>query len=216
MKASYFYSFLCLILMTTSCTSKNGSVKKHEEMEIPMAKSQVTEEPAILADPDPTDDIPAEDYLAASSSQEAAEIVRTALQKQFKEDIEKGLLEENARKFVQYEYDLDGDGTNEILVGLIGPYFCGSGGCTQFILDREGNEITKFSVANYPVIIDTNKSNGWNDLIIYSGGENRIIKFDGKKYPSNPSMQPALEADPDASFTKALDFNNENYPWFKF
>ena len=216
MKASYIYSILCLILVATSCTSKEESGKKNEEMEIPVAKAKVSEEPAELKDPDPTDDIPAADYLAESTSQETAEIVIAALQKQFKEDIDKGLLEESARKFVQYEYDLNGDGSNEIMVGLVGPYFCGSGGCTQYILDKNGNVITVFSVADYPVIIGSNKTNDWNDLIIFSGGKNRLVKFDGKKYPSNPSVQPALDTNLEDGLTKALDFTNDKYPWFQF
>ena len=69
-------------------------------------------------------------------------------------------------------------GKKEIFVGLTGSYFCGSGGCTQLILDDQGNLISTFSVSGYPVIIDINKTNGWKDLFIYSGSKNRIVKFD--------------------------------------
>ena len=213
MKKAYFYFGLCLILLVTSCSSKDGTKTKSEEMQLPIAKSKVAKS---LPDPDPTDDIPAEDYLAASTSLVTAEMIKTVLQKEFKEDIEKGLMEEKDRKFVQFEYDLNRDGTNEILVGLVGPYFCGSGGCTQFLVDKEGNVITKFTVAGYPLLIDSNKSNGWNDLIIYSGGKNRVVKFDGKKYPSNPSVQAELEKDPGSRLPRALDFTHDKYPWFKF
>lgn len=99
---------------------------------------------------------------------------------------------------------------------MIGGYFCGSGECTQYILTSQGEIVTKFSVSDYPVIIDTNSTNGWTDLIIFSGNKNRIIKFDGTKYPSNPSIEPAMDATPRDGLTRALDFPNDKYPWFKF
>jgi hypothetical protein len=102
------------------------------------------------------------------------------------------------------------------MVGFTGPYFCGSGGCTQMILDREGNVITQFTVSDYPVVIDNTKSNGWKDLFILSAGQYRIVKFDGKTYPSNPSMQPELKLLPGDGLPRALDFVNEPYPWIKF
>ena len=49
-----------------------------------------------------------------------------------------------------------------------------------------------------------------------SGGKYRIVKFDGKTYPSNPSMQPELKLLPGDGLPRALDFVNEPYPWFKF
>lgn len=216
MKTCSFYLSFFLVLAVSACGSQETSKSESEEMADPTASTELVEKPVVLVDPDPSDDIPADQYQKASVSIETAEIVRSALQKKFTDDIEKGFLEENDRKFVQFEYDLNADGTNEILVGLSGPYFCGSGGCTQFILDKAGNVITIFSVSGYPVIIDANKSNGWNDLLIYSGGKNRIVKFDGTTYPSNPSTLPALAGTPDDKLPRALDFIDDKYPWFKF
>ena len=216
MKTSSFYFALCLIFLSISCTSKESSETNSAETTLQDTTSKAVETSVEMTDPDPADDIAVEEYNAASISLENAEKVKTFLQKQFKDDIEKGLLEETERKFVQYEYDLNDDGNNEILVGLVGPYFCGSGGCTQFVLDQDGNLITAFSVADYPVIIDSTKSNGWKNLIIYSGGKNRVVKFDGKKYPSNPSIEPAQDNILEEGLPRALDFINDKYPWFKF
>jgi hypothetical protein len=142
--------------------------------------------------------------------------VRLTLRDALKKDLEANMIDSISRKFIFFEYDLNDDGKNEIFVGLRGSYFCGSGGCTQYLLDNEGNIITKFTVAGYPVVIDTNKSNGWKDLFIHSGGKDRIVKFDGKKYPSNPSVLPALKGLPGDSLPRALNFINEPYPWFTF
>jgi hypothetical protein len=167
-------------------------------------------------DPDPTDTIPGELYTSGTTSEQTADRVRQTLTSLFKDDLAKNLIDENSRKFIFFEYDLNGDSKNEILVGLTGPYFCGSGGCTQYVLDDQGNVVSTFTVAGYPVIIDNNKTKGWFDLFIYSGGKNRIVKFDGKKYPSNPSVQPALKEFPGDGLTRALNFVNEPYPWFRF
>lgn len=169
-----------------------------------------------IIDPDPTDTIPAEKYGINSSNLKTANIVRLTLQSIYKDDLSKNTIDDYSKKFIFFEYDLNDDGKKEILVGLTGSYFCGSGGCTQFVLDNQGAVISKFTVADYPVVIDTDKSNGWKNLFIRSGGKNRIVKFDGKKYPSNPSLKPELKDIPEDDLQRALDFVNEPYAWFKF
>lgn len=169
-----------------------------------------------IIDPDPTDTIPAGQYGINSSSLKTADIVRLTLQNLYKDDLSKKIIDDYSKRFIFFEYDLNDDGKKEILVGLTGPYFCGSGGCTQYILDNQGAVISKFTVADYPVVIDTQKSSGWKNLFIQSGRKNRIVKFDGKKYPSNPSLQPELKVIPGDDLPRALNFKNEPYAWFTF
>lgn len=169
-----------------------------------------------VVDPDPTDTIPAGKYGINSSSIKTADLIRLTLKDLYKDDLAKNFIEDNSKKFIFFEYDLNEDGKKEILVGLTGGYFCGTGGCTQLVLDSQGNVITQFTVSDYPVVIDTNKTNGWKDLFIYSGGKYRIVKFDGKTYPSNPSILPALKVIPGDGLPRALDFEHEPYAWFKF
>lgn len=169
-----------------------------------------------IIDPDPTDTIPAGQYGINSSNLKTANIVRLTLQNLYKDDLSKKIIDDYSKKFIFFEYDLNDDGKKEILVGLTGPYFCGSGGCTQYLLDNQGAVISKFTVADYPVVIDTEKSSGWKNLFIHSGHKNRVVKFDGKKYPSNPSLQPELKVTPGDGLPRALDFSNEPYAWFKF
>ena len=169
-----------------------------------------------MVDPDPTDTIPADQYGINSSNLKTADLVRLTIKDLYKDDLAKNVIDDYSKRFIFFEYDLNEDGNKEILVGFTGPYFCGTGGCTQLLLDNQGNVITTFSVSDYPVIIDTNKTNGWKDLFIYSGGKNRIVKFDGKKYPSNPSILPELKVTPGDGLPRALDFIHEPYAWFKF
>ncbi len=169
-----------------------------------------------LVDPDTTDTIAAANYTAAATNIQTAEKVRKFLQTEFKEDVDSKALQDGDKKFIQFEYDINDDGKKEIFVGLNGPYFCGTGGCTQFILNEDGTKLANFTVSDYPVVIDNTKTNGYKDLFIMSGGKYRIVKFDGKTYPSNPSTLPELKVVPGDGLPRALNYLNEPYPWFKF
>lgn len=214
MKKVYFFLAMIILVAFGSCKNKNNEAAPAADIST-VTDTVISIKPELI-DPDPTDSIPAEHYGINSSNTQTADLVRLTLQDLYKDDLSKNLIEENSRKFIFFEYDLNEDGKNEIFVGLTGTYFCGSGGCTQLILNDQGNVISTFSVSGYPVIIDKNKTNGWKDLFIYSGSKNRIVKFDGKKYPSNPSVLPELKLIPGDGLTRALNFINEPYPWFKF
>jgi hypothetical protein len=205
-----FLSFVFISLIFTSCK------KEKETTEPVMVEETPVEVAEALVDPDTTDTIPAANYIAASTNPKTAELVKSFLQSKFKSDLDKNLIDEFGRKFIQFEFDINEDGQNEIFVGLNGSFFCGSGGCTQYILNPDGSELSFFTVSDYPIIIDTNKSNGYNDLFIYSGGKNRIVKFDGKKYPSNPSVLTELKVLPGDGLPRALNYLKEPYPWYKF
>ncbi|RYY37932.1 MAG: hypothetical protein EOP46_00830 [Sphingobacteriaceae bacterium] len=153
--------------------------------------------------------------VSAAPDSSTSQIARTFLQQAFKEDISKGFIDSLSRKFTTYIYDLNGDGAKEIFAGLTGPYFCGSGGCTWFLLDSSGKLINRFTVSQYPVYIAKEKTNNWNNLIVLSGGKNHNLKFSGTNYPSNPSVQPVFNGDTE-SLQKALDITTEKYPWRKF
>ncbi|ENG5659807.1 hypothetical protein [Flavobacterium psychrophilum] len=98
----------------------------------------------------------------------------------------------------QYDsYDLNGDGQLEYLVKASASYLCGSGGCSLFILNFKFKEIQEFSISSTPIMALATKTKGWNDLLIYSNNattkdNNHIMKYNGKKYPSNPSVEKGL------------------------
>ena len=213
MKKAIVTLSLLAFLGLTSCKKE----AKQEESAIDSTAVVVdTVKTEAMVDPDPTDTIPAGSYGINSSNLKTADLIRLTIKDLYKDDLAKNIVSDLSQKFIFFEYDLNEDGKKEILVGFTGPYFCGSGGCTQLLLDDQGNVITQFSVSGNPVVIDTNKTNGWKDLFIYSGGKYRIVKFNGKKYPSNPSMQPELKVTPGDGLPRALDFEHEPYAWFKF
>ena len=98
-------------------------------------------------------------------------------------------MTEEQREFQYEEVDLNNDGIKEYLVGFANSYFCGSGGCTYYLLNNNGSVITIFTVSDSPfIVMVASKTNGWRDILVKSNGSLRQLKFDGKTYPSNPSI----------------------------
>lgn len=204
--------FIASIYFLGSCGKGNDS----ENSKIETGSSDLESKVLIISDPDTTDQISSDQYLIDAISDQTAALVRNRLTQLLEGDLKLGIVDSLSRKFIFFEYDLDENGKKEIFVGLTGPYFCGSGGCTQFILSDQGEIITKFTVSDYPVVVSRDRTNGWSDLYILSESEYRIVKFDGKTYPSNPSILSKLGVIPGDGLPRALDFMNDNYPWFRF
>ncbi len=120
----------------------------------------------------------------------------------------------NSSKYAQYYYnkiDLNGDKKPEIIVHLVGSYFCGTGGCNTLIFQTVGDNyrlISRMTVTRLPIIVTPQKTAGWHNLIIYSAGGGakpnyHVLKFNGKEYPRSPYL--GEEIKPNATITgKAL------------
>jgi len=154
-----------------------------------------------------TDGIKAKDERAA--------LITGVLRREFAADLEKGFIDEPSRRFYYDTVNLNGSGTAEFLVALNGTYFCGSGGCTTLLLDSSGKVTTLFSVVQYPILLDTAFTNGWRNLIVYSGGSFRAVRMQAKGYPANPSIQPAIK-NPGKQLRKVLDIPAAPYPAHTF
>ncbi|MCS5490856.1 hypothetical protein [Algoriphagus limi] len=149
------------------------------------------------------------DSVALEDKNNIQSLIQLTLLDQFKEELE--WIDSLGRTYNYAQVDLNEDGNLEILVGMTGPFFCGSGGCTLLLLTDQGDIITQFSVVKYPVFVDNESSNGWKNLILYSGGENRVVQFNGETYPSNPSTLPVFERDVE-NLEKLLDWEiSETY-----
>jgi hypothetical protein len=140
-------------------------------------------------------------------------LVKLSLSKMFKDDLSKNLIDEQSRKFKVFEHNINEEPKKEIFVGLTGPYFCGSGGCTVLLLNPEGELITKFTVTEYPLLIADTFTMGWKDLILHSQGKDHLMKFNGKAYPSNPSIQPDYTPASSANPIKGLESSDRSYSW---
>ncbi len=148
--------------------------------------------------------------------QETEQLLQQKLQSMYKADLDKQLIDSASRNFIFYEQDLNGDQKPEIFVGMMGSYFCGSGGCNVLLFNADGTLNTRFTVTRTPIIVSASKTHEWNDLLLYSSGKNRLVKYNGKAYPSNPSVQPAFKEAPDATWPKVLDYPNAAYHESRF
>jgi hypothetical protein len=97
--------------------------------------------------------------------------------------------------------DLNGDNTPETIVYLVGRSTCGTGGCKTLILQSDPGSryrlVSEMTLMNQPIIVTENRSNRWKDLVTYVAGGGaapgyRLLRYDGRGYPTNPSTQPSL------------------------
>jgi hypothetical protein len=107
---------------------------------------------------------------------------------------------EGATRYSSTFVDLKDDRTKEVIVYVSGRAWCGSGGCVALILIPEGRSYrvaTQTTVTRLPIRVLNTKSNGWHDIsVVVAGGGiqpgyEAILSFNGKTYPSNPTVAPA-------------------------
>lgn len=110
-------------------------------------------------------------------------------------------ITEDDDKDTRYYYnyiDLNGDGVREVLVYIFGGYFCGTGGCDAYLYRQTKGKyelVSRFGPVRNPIIVGNSKSNGWNDLVFFnrgggmSPGYYSVVRFDGKAYPENPTVE---------------------------
>lgn len=97
--------------------------------------------------------------------------------------------------------DLNSDNSPETIVYLVGRTACEAGGCTTLIFQSDrGSQyrlVSQMNQINQPIIVSDNRSNRWKDLVTYVAGGGtqsgyRLLRYDGRSYPSTPSAQPGL------------------------
>jgi hypothetical protein len=95
--------------------------------------------------------------------------------------------------------DLNGDKQQDAVVLLLGPSWCGSGGCTLLVFKGGKGRfalVSSTSVTLEPIRQAGARAGGWSDLIVHSRGRGDVVmRHDGRKYPGNPSrLKPASPA----------------------
>jgi hypothetical protein len=130
------------------------------------------------------------------------EVILTFIQKKlFSQDEWKGLAPA-ARRYAAAWFDLNGDGSRELLLTIPTSDFCGSGGCDLWVLTERGKLISKTTVVDFPIGISTEKTEGWWDLFSYSNGEDHVLTFDGAGYSANASTAEVVSASERQSLTQ--------------
>jgi hypothetical protein len=156
-----------------------GGLEEHKPESVPPPSMTAAPTPVSMEITSPT--LSTEELMTAN-------VVNFLTRDFLKNDLQ--FLTERDRKFQMEMVDLNDDGKDEYFVRFMGPYFSGSGGGTILLLDRYAEVITKFTVTRPPIYVTGDKSNGWRTLRLSNGGVLRELAFDGKSYPSNPSIAP--------------------------
>lgn len=211
--------FLILLTLTLflSCNQNKPTKKTKEsnvEIKVIEKESKIISTKGNLIDPDPDDGVSPEKYAPHNSNIEIANKIKTFLTTNLLKD-DLNIMTQNQRKFQYEEVDLNDDGKKEYLVGFNNSYFCGSGGCTFYLLHNDGSIITVFSVSDAPFIALLNKTNNWRDLLVKSNGSLRLLLYNGKTYPSNPSVAPKFTEIPSDDAYRLL-WDAYPIPTFKF
>lgn len=154
------------------------------------------------------------DVSDAPSKDGAAELIRKQLQVLLKKDFPAMTKED--RYFYYEAFDLNNDQKDEYLVGFSNSYFCGSGGCSGYILKNDGSLINSFTVTDFPIYVTTTPTEKFYDLIMESRGKFHHIKFSNGKYPSNPSVQPEHKGDFPKESSKVLDIQGKKLERYSF
>jgi hypothetical protein len=186
----YFPLLLLMGSLILACQpEKNKNLEIPDRIQTPAANDpgQESKEDPGVKQQDP------EFYVPQSTDEQTAKNLKSFL-KNYVGD-EYAYLQDLDKKFQFYKKDLNDDGSDEIFVRLMGPYFCGSGGCTFLLLDNYGELITKFTVTRAPIFIEPSKVNGWSLLLVRDSGVFKELIFENGSYPSNPSLLPKAPYD---------------------
>ena len=179
MRSTILIAFAILILY--SCQNKEKPASKNIIKTIAEdTLSKTVAGTADLSEAPPRDD-------------KAVEMIRKQLLVLLKKDLP--AMKKEDRYFYYEAYDLNNDKKNEYFVGFSNPYFCGSGGCSGYILNSEGSVINSFTVTDFPFFVANTSSEKFKDLIVKSGNTLHILKMKNGKYPSNPSVQEKWNGD---------------------
>jgi hypothetical protein len=112
-----------------------------------------------------------------------------------------GLTEDRTTRYSVASVSLD-DKTQMELVYISGQRWCGSGGCTALLLKPEQSSfkiIERFTLVRLPIRVLTEVTNGWHEIAMWVqgggiSGRTVVLRYDGAKYPSNPSTAPTLQS----------------------
>ena len=130
---------------------------------------------------------------------------------------------ENQVRFSYALFDLNGDGQKEAIIHLVGPGWCGSGGCPTLILRPAGKnyqEVCGILITRAPIKVLAARTKGWHNISVFvagggiSPGYEAELRFDGAKYPRNPSMPPARPLSPSAAGVVVISQNAVEIPLY--
>jgi hypothetical protein len=191
-----------MILGIISCQNK----EKKEDKSIIKTIAEDTLSKTVAGTADVSD--------APAKDNKTVELIQKQLNILLKNDLA-GLTKDD--RFFYYDaFDLNNDKKDEYFVGFSNSYFCGSGGCSGYILNNDGSLINKFTVTDFPIYVTTSVTEKFYDLIAVSGGKFHLLKMKNGKYPSNPSVQEVVKEKASRDDAKVLDIDGKKLEKYSF
>lgn len=97
--------------------------------------------------------------------------------------------------------DLNDDGIDDAVVLITDNQYCGSGGCSFIIFRGVAGGfklVSSSTITREPILMLAEKKKGWHTIsVLVAGGGAKpgqvMMRFNGKKYPGNPSIQPTAK-----------------------
>ncbi|WP_029273421.1 hypothetical protein [Flavobacterium sp. KJJ] len=151
---------------------------------------------------------------ATPKDDKAVELIRKQLNVLLEKDLP--AMTKNDRFFYYEAFDLNNDKKNEYFIGFSNSYFCGSGGCSGFILNNNGSVINRFSATDFPILVTASVSEKFYDLVFETGGKFHLLKMKNGKYPLNPSVQEVWRGENPKESTSVLDINEKKLEKYSF
>ncbi|HYR86702.1 MAG TPA: hypothetical protein VE422_21625 [Terriglobia bacterium] len=113
------------------------------------------------------------------------------------------MREDKTTRYFEAWADLNGDGKQEAIVYIAGESWCGTGGCITVVLEPKDSSyevITKMTITRPPIRVLTSASYGWHSLTVWVQGGgvqgyDAELQFNGKSYPTDPSIAPSRRFD---------------------
>lgn len=127
------------------------------------------------------------DYATQSIDDDLADKIKNYINNQFLTEADLRAISDDEKKFQLYKVDLNNDGSMEVFVNFITPYFCGSGGCTVLLLNNNLELITRFSPTK-TLFVGEQMENNWKVLITRVDADWKKLVYENGSYPSNPTM----------------------------
>ncbi|KFF06529.1 hypothetical protein [Flavobacterium reichenbachii] len=196
--------FLLAIFIVTLYSCQNKDKTEDKSIIKTIAEDTLSKTVAGTAD---VSDAPAKDT-------KAVELIRNQLNVLLKKD--SNALTKEDRFFYYEAFDLNNDKKDEYFVGFSNPYFCGSGGCSGYILNNDGTLINAFTVTEFPIFVTTSTTEKFYNLLMKSGGVFHLIKMKNGKYPSNPSVQEKWKGEVTKEAASVLYIDKENLKKYSF
>ena len=119
---------------------------------------------------------------------------------------------DEAPQYREARSDLDGDGTDDLLMLLDDPLWCDADGCPLLVFHGEADGsytlVGRTDTTHAPIALGKHRNNGWHDLLVGVGGGTTqagtvALQFDGEGYPVDPTMV-ALLANASAPVVQTL------------